>query len=44
MPYFSAAGYDCFALSLRCQGGSDRPAGGGPWAGARQRRLAPAVR
>ncbi|GBF98148.1 phosphoserine aminotransferase [Raphidocelis subcapitata] len=27
MPYFSAAGYDCFALSLRCQGGSDRPAG-----------------
>ncbi|KIZ05772.1 hypothetical protein MNEG_2183 [Monoraphidium neglectum] len=27
MPYFSRAGYDCFAISQRCQGGSDRPAG-----------------
>ncbi|KAI8467828.1 MAG: esterase-like protein [Monoraphidium minutum] len=27
MPYFSAAGYNCYALSLRCQGGSDRPEG-----------------
>jgi pimeloyl-ACP methyl ester carboxylesterase len=29
MPYFSAAGYDCYAFSIRGQGGSDRktPAG-----------------
>lgn len=27
MPHFSAAGYDCYALSQRCQGGSDRPPG-----------------
>lgn len=27
MPYFSEAGYDCYAVSLRCQGGSDRPEG-----------------
>lgn len=29
MPYFVAAGYDCYAVSLRGQGGSDRstPAG-----------------
>ena len=24
LPYFSAAGYDCWAVSLRAQGGSDR--------------------
>lgn len=29
MPYFAAAGYDCYALSFRCQGASDlAPAGG----------------
>lgn len=29
MPFFAAAGYDCYALSLRGQGGSDkkRPSG-----------------
>lgn len=27
MPYFSRAGYDCYAVSQRCQGGSDRPTG-----------------
>lgn len=27
LPFFSAAGYDCYALSMRCQGGSDRAPG-----------------
>lgn len=30
MPYFAAAGYDCWAVSLRGQGGSDRAPPGGP--------------
>ena len=33
MPYFSAAGYDCYAVSLRGQGGSERGnlKARGPW-------------
>ena len=27
MPYFSARGHDCYAVSLRAQGGSDPVAG-----------------
>lgn len=29
MPFFAAAGYDCYAVSLRGQGGSDRKRPGG---------------
>ncbi len=27
MPYFAGRGHDCWALSLRCQGGSERVEG-----------------
>lgn len=39
LPYFAAAGYNCYALSLRAQGGSDMIKGA--TAGAQSKRLLP---